>query len=57
MPFTIIGAVIIIACLMSKLQNENSYFIGTVYSFLGVLETSSIAYLIVRLMMYPHSAV
>lgn len=33
---------------MSKLQNHNTYLIGSLYSLMGLVETGSIAYLIYR---------
>ncbi len=45
-PFTILGCVVFIACCMSKLQNNNTYLIGLLYSFFGIIETASIAFLI-----------
>lgn len=37
MPFTIIGVSIFIACIMSKLQNKNTYLFGSAYVINGVL--------------------
>ena len=48
MPFTIVGLVVFVACFMSKLQNKNTYLIGTAYALFGILETSSLAYMIWR---------
>ena len=48
LPFSIICGVIIIGCLLSKLQNENSYLIGTIYCLVGIVETVSLGYLILR---------
>jgi hypothetical protein len=36
-PFTILGCVLFVACCMSKLQNNNTYLIGIVYSILGLI--------------------
>ena len=37
MPFTCIGLALFIACVMSKLQNKNTYLIGSAYSLSGLL--------------------
>lgn len=37
MPFTCIGLAMFIACVMSKLQNKNTYLIGSAYSLSGLL--------------------
>ncbi len=42
LPFTITGTLLFVACFMSKLQNSNSYVVGTAYSLFGVLETTSL---------------
>lgn len=55
MPFTCIGFSIFIAFLMSKLQNKNTYLIGSGYGLLGVLETVSLAYLIIKYVSYNQS--
>ena len=49
LPFVMVSCIIIIACVLSKLQNENSYLVGTIYSLLGIVETVSVAYLILRI--------
>jgi hypothetical protein len=36
-PFSIAGAVLVIACLMSRLQFSQTYLSGAVYSLMGVL--------------------
>ena len=36
-PFTIAGAVLVVACLMSKLQFPQTYLSGAIYAFLGLL--------------------
>jgi hypothetical protein len=36
-PFSIAAAVLVIACLMSRLQFNNTYISGAVYSLLGIL--------------------
>lgn len=41
-----------IAFLMSKLQNRNTYLIGAGYGLLGVLETASLVYLIIKYINY-----
>lgn len=55
MPFTCIGFSIFIAFLMSKLQNKNTYLIGSGYGLLGILETVSLAYLILKYANYNQS--
>lgn len=55
MPFTCIGFSIFIAFLMSKLQNKNTYLIGSGYGLLGILETVSLAYLIIKYANYNKS--
>ncbi len=55
MPFTCIGLAMFIACVMSKLQNKNTYLIGSAYSLSGFLETASIAYLIIKYINYNKS--
>ena len=42
-PFTIAGVVLIIACLMSRLQFNETYLSGAIYSFIGVLECAALA--------------
>jgi hypothetical protein len=37
-PFTIAGIVLIIACLMSRLQFQETYLSGAIYSFISILE-------------------
>jgi len=37
LPFTITGSIIFVACFMSKLQNSNTYIIGTAYSLYGFI--------------------
>lgn len=46
MPFTIVGLVVFVACFMSKLQNKNTYLIGTAYALIGVLETLSLGFMV-----------
>ena len=36
-PFTIAGVVLIIACLMSRLQFQETYLSGAIYSFVAIL--------------------
>lgn len=36
-PFSIAGAVLLIACLMSKLQFSNTFLPGAIFSFFGIL--------------------
>lgn len=43
-PFSIAGAVLIIACLMSRLQFNETYLSGAVFSLVGVLEWASLMY-------------
>ena len=52
MPFVIVGMSIFIACIMSKLQNKNSYLFGSAYVIAGILETGSLIYLVIRFYMY-----
>lgn len=47
MPFTIVGVALFVAIFMSKLQNKNTYLVGSAYSLLGVLETASLVFLII----------
>lgn len=44
-PFTILGCIVFIACCMSKLQNNNTYLIGLLYSLFGLIETGCLVYL------------
>lgn len=55
MPFTCIGLSLFIACIMSKLQNKNTYLIGAAYSLSGLLETSSLIFLIIKYLNYNKS--
>ena len=48
LPFTITGSIIFIACFMSKLQNKNTYIIGTAYSLYGFIEVSCLAFTILK---------
>jgi hypothetical protein len=48
MPFTIVGLSGFVGCMMSKLQNKNTYLMGSAYSIVGVLETGSLVYLVIR---------
>ena len=48
LPFTILAGIFFIACCMSKLQNYNTYLVGALYSLLGLVETTAIAYLSYR---------
>lgn len=41
-PFTIAGIVFIIACLMSRLQFQETYLSGAIYSFVALLEWSAL---------------
>lgn len=43
-PFTIAGVVLIIACLMSRLQFPQTYLSGAIYSLIGVLEWGALWY-------------
>jgi hypothetical protein len=43
-PFSIAGIVLVIACLMSKLQFGQTYLAGAVFAFLGVLEVLALWY-------------
>ena len=43
-PFTIAGAVLVIACLMSKLQLGQTFLSGAIYSFFGLLEVLALVY-------------
>ena len=43
-PFSIAGAVLVIACLMSRLQFSQTYLSGAIYSFVGVLEVLALLY-------------
>ena len=45
-PFTIAGSVLVIACLMSKLQFSQTYLSGAIYSFIGILEVLALFYFI-----------
>jgi hypothetical protein len=36
-PFTIAGVVLIIACLMSRLQFQETYLSGAIYSLIAIL--------------------
>lgn len=45
-PFTILACLVFVACCMSKLQNSTTYFIGLLYSMLGLIETGCLAYLL-----------
>lgn len=55
MPFVCIGFSLFIACLMSKLQNKNTYLVGAAYSLAGVLETASLVFLIIKYASYTNS--
>ena len=48
LPFTITGSIIFIACFMSKLQNRNTYIIGTAYALYGFIEVSCLAFTILK---------
>lgn len=43
-PFTIASVVVLIACLMSKLQFTNTFMSGAIYSLIGIIETGSLGY-------------
>jgi uncharacterized membrane protein YjjP (DUF1212 family) len=43
-PFTIAGVVLIIACLMSRLQFPQTYLSGAIYSLVAVLEWGALWY-------------
>jgi hypothetical protein len=43
-PFTIAGVVLIIACLMSRLQFHQTYLSGAIYSLISVLEWGALWY-------------
>ncbi len=43
-PFSIAAAVILVACLMSKLQFNKTFLPGAVFAFLGLLEVGSLGY-------------
>lgn len=43
-PFTIAGAVVVIACLMSKLQYAQTFLSGAIFAFFGLLELLSLIY-------------
>lgn len=55
MPFTIVGVSVFVACLMSKLQNKNTYLIGAAYSLSGVVETGSLVYLVIKYYFYTRA--
>jgi hypothetical protein len=43
-PFSIVSIVIIIACLMSKLQFYQTFTSGAIYAILGVVEWGVVVY-------------
>ncbi len=45
-PFTIVTSVVLIACLMSKLQNDKTFLPGAVFALIGVAETLALLYFI-----------
>lgn len=45
LPFTIVATFLFLCCLMSKIQNRDTYVTGVGYSIYGVAEASSLVYL------------
>jgi hypothetical protein len=51
-PFTIVAAFVVLACLMSRFQYAGTFISGGLYSLLSVLKTGA---LIVAIYMYIHT--
>lgn len=45
-PFTIAAIVVIVACLMSRLQFNHTFMPGAIFAFLGVIEWAALAFFI-----------
>ena len=45
-PLSIAASVVLIACMMSKLQNPKTFLAGAIYSLLGILQTLALSYYI-----------